>query len=60
MTGLEPQSMISIITMKGSLVKWLLAEGDKTLIDVSGLQNGVYLVKVQTPNGIMMRTFIKR
>jgi len=53
------QATIEILNIQGQLVKTLLASSTKTIVDVSALPGGVYVVEVKTEKGIKVKKFIK-
>jgi len=64
----QPAS-IEISNIQGQLIKAIIASGNKTNIDhvgcssyevnVSALQSGVYVVKVKTEKGVLVKKFVK-
>jgi len=50
---------IEIINIQGQLVKTLQTTEDKTSVDVSDLQAGMYIIKFNTAEGSVVRKFIK-
>jgi hypothetical protein len=52
-------SRIEIYNIQGQLIKIDTPNGNKINIDVTAFQRGVYLVKVRTEKGVMVRKFIK-
>ncbi|MFA4852153.1 MAG: choice-of-anchor tandem repeat GloVer-containing protein [Bacteroidales bacterium] len=53
------QTVIEILNIQGQLIKILTANGNKTSVDVSAFPNGVYIVKVEMENGIMVMKFVR-
>jgi len=53
------QAVIEISNIQGQLIKTFATTGNKTIVDVSALQGGVYVVEVKTEKGIEVRKFIK-
>lgn len=51
---------IEITNLSGQVVKTILVNNDKQTIDVSGLRNGTYLVRVLSKEGITVNKVIKR
>jgi Secretion system C-terminal sorting domain len=59
-TIISPQSaVIEITNIQGQLIKTIAACSNKTNVDVSALQSGVYIVEVTTEKGIAVKKFIK-
>jgi len=52
-------SEIEITDMEGRCVKFIKAIKNKTIIDISNLAKGMYLMKVKTDAGIKTKKFIK-
>jgi len=52
-------AVIEIINIEGQLIKTLSANGNKTNIDVSAFQSGVYFIKIQTEDGIAFKKVVK-
>lgn len=53
------KATIEILNIQGKLLKILTTIEDKTCIDVSALQGGVYIIKLTTAEGSMVGKFIK-
>jgi uncharacterized repeat protein (TIGR03803 family) len=53
------EAIIEITSIQGQLIKTIFATGNKTNIDVSALQTGVYVVEVKTEKGIAVQKFVK-
>jgi len=51
---------IEILNIQGQHIKSISTTGNKTSIDVSGLSNGMYFLKINTNNGIVVKRFIKQ
>jgi hypothetical protein len=51
-------STIEITNIQGQLIKTLAANNEKTIIDVSALPSGVYVVEVKTDRGVAVKKFI--
>ncbi len=50
---------IEITTIQGQLIKSMELKDINTSIDISGLQSGVYIVKVETEKEITVKKFVK-
>ena len=50
---------VEIVNMQGQLVKAIPNISNKTSIDISGLQDGMYFVKLTTDEGSVVRKFVK-
>jgi hypothetical protein len=53
-------SSINLLNINGQVIKTPLAEGSETTLNVSDLSAGVYLVQVQTAEGIATQKVIKK
>jgi hypothetical protein len=54
------QAAIEILNIQGQLIKSLSVNNiNKTSIDVSSLQSGLYVVEAKTGNGVIVNKFIK-
>jgi len=51
--------VIKIINVQGQLLKTFVSTDNKTIIDVSTLPSGVYIVEVRTEKGLEVRKVIK-
>jgi hypothetical protein len=51
--------IISIYNIQGQLVKTFTAISNKTIVDISGFQSGLYFVKVKTDVSTEVRKFMK-
>ena len=51
---------VEIINTKGQIVTSLTAADTKTAIDISGLSDGVYIIKIMTDQGIVVKKLIKQ
>ena len=58
--GINPDSEISIISMKGAILRTLKANGNSCKINVSDLKNGVYLIEYYIKNEPKVSRFIKK
>ena len=56
--GLDNLETIQVFGLNGNLVKTVA--NDQNSIDVSGLQNGFYVLKLYTKQGIYSAKFIKQ
>jgi len=52
-------SQIEILNIEGQIIKSIIADENKTTVDVSNFVQGMYFVKVKTGNGIGVRKFVK-
>ena len=50
---------VSVYDLVGQCVMQMLAKDGQVNLDMSQLQNGVYLIKVSTANGSMMQRVVK-
>ena len=57
-TGIK-KGTIEIIDLFGSVVRSVAISGDKTIVNVSGLADGVYVIKANTGNGTAIKKFVK-
>jgi hypothetical protein len=53
------QAVIEILNIQGQLIETLTTNSTKTILDVSALTRGVYIVEVKTENGIEERKLVK-
>ena len=53
-------SSITVLNINGQVIKKQLAEGSETTLNVSDLSAGIYLVQVQTAEGIATQKVIKK
>lgn len=53
----SPMSSISIYSISGQLIQTIDANGEQTDINVTDLSNGLYLMKINTENGVVTRKF---
>ena len=53
-----PLKKIEIYTLTGQLVK--MTNGNITSLDISRLENGNYLLKLLTGEGVVSRLFVKK
>ena len=53
-------SPITVLNINGQVIKKQLAEGSETTLNVSDLSAGIYLVQVQTAEGIATQKVIKK
>jgi len=53
-------SVVEISNSLGQLIKTLVADENKTNIDVSGFTKGIYILKVQNADGVVMKKFVKK
>jgi uncharacterized repeat protein (TIGR03803 family) len=58
-TTLAKDQTISVYNVQGQLLLQQPMLSSKTTINVSALANGVYFVKVNTKNGVMVKKFVK-
>lgn len=54
------QATIEIYNMQGILLKSKLSNENESIIDISSLPGGVYIVKVKTPKGALGTKFVKQ
>lgn len=52
------EAVISIINLKGKLLINQVSKQEQTLLDISGLKSGVYLVRVQSKDGILVKKLL--
>ncbi|MFH1005564.1 MAG: T9SS type A sorting domain-containing protein [Bacteroidota bacterium] len=50
---------IEIVNLQGQLIKYLVANNNKTTIDISELPGGMYFIKAKTEKGIAIEKFVK-
>jgi hypothetical protein len=50
---------IEISNISGQLIKTIYCNGKETTVDVGDLASGVYIIKVKTDKGVVVRKFIK-
>jgi hypothetical protein len=50
---------IMIINLQGQIINTLQTKEDKTTVDVSALPGGVYIIKLNTADGSVVRKFVK-
>jgi hypothetical protein len=53
------KATIEILNIQGQLIKTIETTEDKTSIDISNLPGGVYIIKLNTAEGSVVRKFIK-
>ena len=53
------QSRIEVSNIEGRLINSVVSCGNKTKVDISGLQSGIYLVKVKSEEGMEVGKFVK-
>ena len=53
------QAVIEIYNMHMQLIKTIVADSNKTNIEVSNLTSGLYLIKVKTDKGVAVKKFVK-
>jgi PKD repeat protein len=58
-TGVEDISTATIYSMNGAELMSVKLENDETTIDISKLQAGLYIIKVQSGNEFLTQKFIK-
>ena len=58
-TSNSSQSIISL-TVLDQISKVVLTKNESKTVDVSGLQNGVYFIKIETDKGSSVKKFIKK
>jgi hypothetical protein len=54
------KATIEIINLQGQIIKTLQTTEDKTQVDVSALAGGVYIIKLNTVEGSVVRKFVKQ
>jgi len=52
--------IVEILNAKGQLVKKVDLFPDKTIVNISNFNNGIYIVKINTNNGVVVEWIIKR
>jgi hypothetical protein len=57
--GTPQNSTLKIINIQGQLIKTIKTTDSKTNIDVSAFPSGLYIVKVETDKGVVVRKFVK-
>lgn len=56
----SPQkSEIELLNIRGQLIKSLVENNNKTILDISTFPSGVYFLKIKTERGIELRKFLK-
>ena len=55
----EAMTSVSVFDLVGQCVMQRLAEDGQVVLDMSQMQNGIYLVKVSTANGSVMQRVVK-
>jgi hypothetical protein len=58
--GCAQKSNIEILTIDGQLLKRLTAQDIQTKVDLSNFIAGIYIIKVKTEEGIIVKKFIKQ
>lgn len=58
--NIESSSIINEITIWSVQGQKVLGFGNVNSIDVSGLQSGIYITRIQTENGLQISNFIKK
>ena len=53
------QATIEISNIEGQLIKTLQTTEDKTNVDISGLPGGLYIIRLNTEDGSVVRKFVK-
>jgi photosystem II stability/assembly factor-like uncharacterized protein len=53
-------SIIKVFNIQGQLVKTLQTSSNKTMVDVSALPDGIYIMKANTNKGVFTLKFIKQ
>ncbi|OQX77860.1 MAG: hypothetical protein B6D61_06540 [Bacteroidetes bacterium 4484_249] len=53
-------SFIEIINLQGRIVKSQRVANNQNTVDVRDLSKGVYLIRMQTGEGVVMKKFIKQ
>ena len=53
-------STIEIMNMQGNIIKTILTTNNKTIIDLTWLSSGIYLIKSMTDNGTLIKKLIKQ
>ncbi|MDY0161459.1 MAG: T9SS type A sorting domain-containing protein, partial [Bacteroidales bacterium] len=56
--GIYP-GRIEIMNLQGKIIKKLNTSGTKTEIDISKLESGVYTIRIETNEEIIMNKFVK-
>ncbi|NTW32319.1 MAG: T9SS type A sorting domain-containing protein [Bacteroidetes bacterium] len=53
------QTTIEITNMQGQMTRAIGANDNKTNIDVSTFQSGIYFIKVKSEKGVMVKKLVK-
>jgi len=53
-------AVVEILDLEGRLMQRLTADGTPRMVDVSGLQGGIYIIRVFTGSGILVRKLVKQ
>jgi len=52
------KSQIEILNIQGQLIKSIATNNNKTIVDISALAKGIYMVKVQSENGVVNKKLV--
>jgi hypothetical protein len=56
----QTKNTLSIYNMQGQLILRQALPKEKNMIDISAFENGLYVVKVESDNSIVVKKFVKK